>query len=114
MHFALIVQILFLITCIHTEAKASNGAGKFGVGVITNKKTRASESFKIHDILSSVELRNENKKVDVVFADNPGSCEYYISGEIDHYIDNYNSQFYRNSQLLIINKLKSAITTYSG
>jgi hypothetical protein len=99
-----------------------SGAETLGIGVITNTNTRASESFKLYRILSSVDVRNgNNKKMDVIFADNPSVSTYYISGEVSHshktyaderlpygivVIDNRKSSSYRSEGYMTVFKLQ--------
>lgn len=74
-----ITTIFFLISHAYTF-----GGETLGIGIITNTNTRASESFKLYQILSGIDVRNGSKKIDIVFADNPSISSYYVSGEVSH------------------------------
>ena len=79
------IAITYFITFFFLISNASAFDGEtLGVGIITNTNTRASESFKLYQILSSIDVRNGGKKVNIVFADNASISTYYISGEISH------------------------------
>ena len=87
----------------------ASGGEALGIGFITNTTSRASESFKLHQIFSSLELKSAaNKKIDILFADNPSLTTYYITGQIRHFRRTYDKDHNLPNGIIIIDNKKDA------
>lgn len=83
----MIKWVVFFISILFCCPIFSRDETSIGIGVITNKFTRASETFKIYEILNGLEFRDRSrKKVDIVYSDNASSANFYLTGELEHYI----------------------------